>query len=91
MVVLDCASVDSTYESIQTSFGLSRQEIDKVFARSTLTNFIPRTAVIRTTLLTLCTKKLGPSLFLLHSLMLFAGFICLALYHLVVSRADSSV
>lgn len=32
MVVLDCESLDSTYDSIQSIFGLTRQAIDRVFA-----------------------------------------------------------
>jgi hypothetical protein len=32
MIVLDCESLDSAYESIQSIFGLSRQTIDEVFA-----------------------------------------------------------
>jgi hypothetical protein len=32
MVVLDCESLDSTYESVQSIFGLTRQAIDHVFA-----------------------------------------------------------
>jgi hypothetical protein len=32
MVVLDCESLDSTYDSVQSIFGLTRQAIDHVFA-----------------------------------------------------------
>lgn len=32
MVVLDCESLDSTYESVQSVFGLTRQAIEHVFA-----------------------------------------------------------